>query len=155
MLLTRHWLPQVYTGDAAVIALTASLLLWVALYQVADNVQCVCIFVLRSWRVTLAPLLVYCTLLWGGGLGGGYWLAYINRATSADWQKIPTPFWVATSLSLAVVAIIFVFIVRAGVYRTAPGHSARPQAHRQPHKEHARSAKDQVLAAPRCHTVVT
>ncbi|HRM66630.1 MAG TPA: MATE family efflux transporter [Comamonas denitrificans] len=112
MLLTRHWLPQVYTGDAAVIALTASLLLWVALYQVADNVQCVCIFVLRSWRVTLAPLLVYCTLLWGGGLGGGYWLAYINRATSADWQKIPTPFWVATSLSLAVVAIIFVFIVR-------------------------------------------
>ena len=112
MLLTRHWLPQVYTGDAAVMALTASLLLWVALYQVADNVQCVCIFVLRSWRVTLAPLLVYCTLLWGGGLGGGYWLAYINRATSADWQKIPTPFWVATSLSLAVVAIIFVFIVR-------------------------------------------
>ena len=61
---------QVYTGDAAVMALTASLLLWVALYQVADNVQCVCIFVLRSWRVTLAPLLVYCTLLWGGGLGG-------------------------------------------------------------------------------------
>ena len=112
MLLTRHWLPQVYTGDAAVMALTASLLLWVALYQVADNVQCVCIFVLRSWRVTLAPLLVYCTLLWGGGLGGGYWLAYINRATAADWQKIPTPFWVATSLSLAVVAIIFVFIVR-------------------------------------------
>ncbi len=50
--------------------------------------------------------------LWGAGLGGGYWLAYKNRATSADWQKIPTPFWVATSLSLAVVAIIFVFIVR-------------------------------------------
>lgn len=130
MLLTRHWLPQVYTGDAAVIALTASLLLWVALYQVADNVQCVCIFVLRSWRVTLAPLLVYCTLLWGGGLGGGYWLAYINRATSADWQKIPTPFWVATSLSLAVVAIIFVFIVRRVFtaqrqdIRTTPGTPA-------------------------------
>ena len=62
--------------------------------------------------------------------GGGYWLAYINRATCADWQKIPTPFWVATSLSLAVVAIIFVFIVRRVFtaqrqdIRTTPGTPA-------------------------------
>lgn len=112
VLLLRQWLPQVYTNDAAVIALTTSLLLWVALYQAADNVQCVCIFLLRSWRVTLAPLVVYCALLWGGGLGAGYWLAYKSKATSAHWQTVPTPFWLATSVSLAVVAIIFVVIVR-------------------------------------------
>lgn len=131
MLLTRQWLPQVYTGDAQVIALTSALLLWVALYQAADNVQCVCIFLLRSWRVTMAPLLVYCALLWGVGLGGGYWLAYKNEATSAYWSTTPAPFWIAVTAALAVVAIIFVFLVhrvlaaqRRDGQTTQPPHSA-------------------------------
>lgn len=112
MLLTRQWLPQIYTGDAQVVALTATLLLWVALYQAADSIQCVCIFLLRSWRVTLAPLVVYCALLWGVGLGGGYWLAYKNEATRAYWSTTPAPFWIAVAAALAVVAIIFVVLVQ-------------------------------------------
>ena len=112
LLLGRAWVPHIYTSDAQVAALTSALLLWVALYQCADSVQCVCIFVLRSWRVTLAPLLVYCTLLWGGGLGVGYWLAYKNVASSAYWANNPTPFWIAVTVALAVVAIIFVYLLR-------------------------------------------
>ncbi|MDN8751350.1 MATE family efflux transporter, partial [Staphylococcus aureus] len=42
-----------YTRDAAVTALAAGLLIWVALYHLADSVQCYCIFVLRSFRITL------------------------------------------------------------------------------------------------------
>ena len=47
LLLGRHWLTSVYTNDPAVAALAAALLLWVALYQAADAVQCFCIFGLR------------------------------------------------------------------------------------------------------------
>src|SRR5574344_882441 len=112
LLLGRAWVPHIYTSDAQVATLTSALLLWVALYQCADSVQCVCIFLLRSWRVTLAPLLVYCALLWGGGLGGGYWLAYIHPSSSAYWAGNPTPFWLAITVSLAVVAIIFIYLLR-------------------------------------------
>lgn len=112
LLVARHAIPHVYTADPGVIALTSALLLWVALYHAADSIQCVCIFLLRCWRVTVAPLVVYCSLLWGGGLGGGYWLAYKNEATGAYWSMNPTPFWIGSAIALALVAILFVFLLR-------------------------------------------
>jgi MATE family multidrug resistance protein len=112
LLVARHAIPHVYTADPGVIALTSALLLWVALYHAADSIQCVCIFLLRCWRVTVAPLVVYCSLLWGGGLGGGYWLAYKNEATSAYWSTNPTLFWIGSAIALALVAILFVFLLR-------------------------------------------
>ena len=112
LLVARHAIPHVYTADPGVIALTSALLLWVALYHAADSIQCVCIFLLRCWRVTVAPLVGYCSLLWGGGLGGGYWLAYKNEATSAYWSMNPTPFWIGSGIALALVAILFVFLLR-------------------------------------------
>jgi Na+-driven multidrug efflux pump len=57
----------VYSDNPAVIALAASLLLVVAVYHFADALQTLCVFVLRCYRVTLAPLLIYCTMLWGHG----------------------------------------------------------------------------------------
>lgn len=112
LLLAREALPQIYTADPGVVALTSALLLWVALYHASDSIQCVCIFLLRCWRVTVAPLIVYCSLLWGGGLAGGYWLAYKNEATSALWSTNPTPFWIGSGVSLALVAIIFIYFMR-------------------------------------------
>lgn len=119
VLLLRAYLPQIYTADPGVIAMTSALLLWVALYHASDSVQCVCIFLLRCWRITVAPLVVYCSVLWGFGLGGGYWLAYKNEATSQLWALNPTPFWVGSGFSLGLVAIIFIIILRK-VLRAAP-----------------------------------
>ncbi|MBF6629640.1 MAG: MATE family efflux transporter [Comamonas sp.] len=112
LLTTRHYLPHIYTADTTVIALTSALLLWVALYQLSDSVQCVCIFLLRCWRVTVLPLVVYCGLLWGCGLGGGYWLAYKSGAVSPLWAMTPTPFWVGSGCALGLVAIIFIWLLR-------------------------------------------
>lgn len=112
LLLARSYMPLIYTSDPQVMALTASLLLWVALYHAADSIQCVCIFLLRCWRVTVMPLLVYCSLLWGCGLGGGYWLAYKNEATSAYWSTNPTPFWIGSGCALALVALLFTLLLR-------------------------------------------
>lgn len=112
LLVARNAIAHVYTADPGVIALASALLLWVALYHASDSVQCVCIFLLRCWRVTVVPLIVYCALLWGGGLAGGYWLAYKNEATSALWAMNPTPFWIGSGSALALVAIIFIFLLR-------------------------------------------
>ena len=112
LLLARHFVPHIYSADPAVIALTSALLLWVALYHAADSIQCVCIFLLRCWRVTVMPLVVYSGLLWGAGLGGGYWMAYKYEATSANWSTVPTPFWVGSVAALSLVAIIFVYLLR-------------------------------------------
>lgn len=112
LLLLRNVLPGVYTSDTAVAAMAGSLLVWVALYHAADSIQCVCIFLLRSWRITVAPLVVYCSLLWGGGLGGGYWFAYKNEATRQDWALTPMPFWIGSSVALGLTAIFFLIILR-------------------------------------------
>ncbi len=72
LLIANETLSALYSSSAAVVAITGGLLLWVAAYHAADAVQTLCVFVLRCYRITIAPLVVYCVLLWGAGLGGGY-----------------------------------------------------------------------------------
>eukprot|EP01037_Dinobryon_pediforme_P003468 gene3468-3513_t len=76
LLIAIHSISQIYTDNASVAAVAGTVLVWVAAYHAADAVQTLCVFVLRCYRITLAPLVVYCALLWGAGLAGGYWLAY-------------------------------------------------------------------------------
>ena len=106
LLAARHGLASFYTSDAEVAALAGALLLWVAVYHAADAVQTFCIFVLRCYRITALPLLTYCVLLWGGGLAGGYWLAY---GGVGPWSGRPTPapFWAMSALALGVTALAF------------------------------------------------
>ena len=111
ILIAKDWIPGFYTSDARVVALAAGLLGWVALYHLADAVQTLCVFVLRSYRITVAPLVVYCTLLWGAGLGGGYVLAYRPLAGQAALHT-PTPFWAASALALGVTAALFAWMLR-------------------------------------------
>ena len=118
LLIVKHTVAGVYSNQASVVLLSASLLGWVALYHLADAVQTVCVFVLRSYYITVGPLVVYCILLWGGGLGGGYLLAYRGIG---PWPASPSPaaFWVASTLSLAVTAAAFAWMLRRVVNRPA------------------------------------
>lgn len=109
LFIARELIAGLYTSSPQVIALTASLLGWVAIYHVADAVQTFSIFVLRCYRITVLPLVIYCVLLWGGGLAGGYWLAYAAQA-SLHWslaQGTPMPFWAASAGALIVTAMAF------------------------------------------------
>ena len=72
-----------YSANAEIIALASALLVWVAFYHVADSVQALCAFLLRCYKVTMAPLALYGVLLWGLGLFGGYHLAYVGIAGKA------------------------------------------------------------------------
>jgi MATE family multidrug resistance protein len=96
-----------YAGDRPeVLAAAGGLLLWAALYHVADAVQAVGVFLLRSYGVATRPLVVYCVLLWGVGLGGGYVLAYTGIGSMAPLRS-PAAFWSAGALALFLTAATF------------------------------------------------
>lgn len=62
--------------DETVIGLAASLMFYIAIYQLPDGVQTVAGFALRGYKVTFLPLVTHVTAFWGLGLGVGYWLAF-------------------------------------------------------------------------------
>jgi MATE family multidrug resistance protein len=124
MFLARNHLGALYSSNAQVVAVTGGLLAWVAAYHVADALQTLCVFVLRCYRITVAPLVVYCTLLWGAGLGGGYLLAYQGLG---PWGAVATPatFWAASAAALVVTAALFAAMLWRAIRLPAPAALAR------------------------------
>jgi MATE family multidrug resistance protein len=112
----RWQLAAVYSANPAVIALGATLLLATALYHLADALQTLCVFVLRCYHVTVMPLVLYCALLWGMGLGGGYLLAYRGIG---PWAAMASPlaFWLMAAGALALTAGLFVALLLATLRR--------------------------------------
>lgn len=104
--LGREHLAAVYSSRPAVASAAAALLVWVAAYHLVDAFQAVCVFVLRCYGITLAPLVVYGVLLWGAGLAGGHVLSFHGLG---PWPAMadPAAFWLTSAAALAVVALLF------------------------------------------------
>ena len=116
MVALRLQLANVYSDNPDVVALAALLLLAVAVYHLADALQTLCVFVLRCYRVTFAPLVIYCTMLWGLGLGGSYLLAYRGLGPWPAMQS-PLAFWIMSAGALAVTALLFGALLRRTMAR--------------------------------------
>ena len=96
-----------YTKDAGVRALAAALIGLVAVYHLFDGLQAVTVNVLRGYKRTVVPMLVYAVALWGVGLGGGYLLGL----TRVEGFPLDTPlgakgFWIAAIASLVVASVL-------------------------------------------------
>ena len=110
---SSDFLARWYSSTPAVVLQASSLLMWVALYHVADSLQAVSAFLLRCYRITLVPLAIYGVLLWGFGLWGGYQLTY------SDWPGLPATaaartFWMASTGAIGLVAMSLVaLLIRA------------------------------------------
>jgi MATE family multidrug resistance protein len=72
----NHTLAQLFSTDTAVVIGASAVLAWVAFYHLMDAMQAVSVFILRCYRMTFLPLVIYCFMLWGVGLYGAYILAY-------------------------------------------------------------------------------
>jgi len=103
-------LSGIFSADAEVSALAALLLCAAAAYHGADVVQTMCVYVLRCYRVTVAPLVIYCALLWGVGLGGSYLLAYRGIGPWPAMQS-PLAFWLMSALALALAAALLLALL--------------------------------------------
>lgn len=120
LVLAREPVARFYAGsNAPVAAIASALLVWVAAYHVADALQAVCVFVLRSYGVAVATLVVYCVMLWGLGLGGGYLLAYRGIAGLGPLRD-PAAFWSAGALALLLTAGIFMALLWRAVRAWRP-----------------------------------
>jgi len=106
----RSEIAQAFTTDAAVAQAATVWLGWVALYHLADAVQAVCAFLLRCYRITLTPLILYTALLWGVGLYGGYRLAYQGIGPWTQRPSVDT-FWMTSTGALAIVSFLFAAMV--------------------------------------------
>jgi MATE family multidrug resistance protein len=115
----RGPLGRVYSDDPAVVALAGTLLLATSVYHLADATQTFCVFVLRCFRVTVAPLLLYCGLLWGVGLGGSYVLAYRGIGPWPAMQS-PLAFWLMGGAALMLTALLFTGLLWRTIKRARP-----------------------------------
>lgn len=72
----RHLLPSLYIEDAAVIELTAALLIIAAFFQLSDGIQVVCAGALRGLQDVKVPSILIFVAYWVIALPLGYWLAF-------------------------------------------------------------------------------
>jgi multidrug resistance protein, MATE family len=119
--IANQTLAQLYSTDARVVALAAQLLPWVALYHLMDATQGLAGFLLRCYRVAVLPAFIYAVLLWGLGLGGGYWLSYHGLSfgpVQLTAMQSPSAFWIAATAATGVVALVFVALLAVHARRS-------------------------------------
>ena len=104
-------LASLYSKNSAVIHMASELLVLIGFYHLVDALQALCFFVLRSFRMTVAPMLVYSIMLWGMGLPGGYMLSY-QGIGSWPAQQSPHAFWTMTILALVLVCAALLVLIR-------------------------------------------
>ena len=119
ILIANKWLASLYSGNPNIVAIGAALLTWVAFYHVADALQALCAFLLRCYRITLAPLVLYSILLWGLGLYGGYQLTYEGLAGRVATQSASS-FWAASTVAISFVAFCLLALLWHAVRKSLP-----------------------------------
>ena len=98
----RHALADMYTDDMAVIAISGSLILFAAAFQLVDAIQCVASYALRGYKVTKIPMMIHAIAFWGCGLLPGYVLAFYMGMGIYG-------FWTALVVSLAVAGVLLLW----------------------------------------------
>ena len=121
------YLASWYSNSPPIISLASSLLVWVAMYHLADAIQAVSAFLLRCYRITIAPLALYGVLLWGLGLYGGYQLTY-EGLPGMTATRSASSFWAASTMAISLVAVCLLGLLFYVVRNTASAHPTKNQA---------------------------
>ena len=108
-------LAALYTPNPEVRAVAAGLIGIIAFYHLADALQAVIVNVLRGYKKTAVPMVVYAVALWGVGLGGGYVLGLTDILGPA---RGAAGFWIAATASVLIAGVIvlayFLAVSRVG-----------------------------------------
>lgn len=103
ILLLASEIPRIYTANAEIIALAASLYVLAAFYQFSDAVQVACAGALRGYQDTRVPMLLTLVAYWLVGLPTGYLLALTDLLGPA---RGPAGFWMGLIAGLSAAAIL-------------------------------------------------
>lgn len=127
--IARAYIAGIYSDQPQIIMMTTALLAWVSAYHFFDAVQTICLFTLRSFKIAFVPFLIYALFLWGGGLGGGYWLAYDGLGPFAA-MNTPSAFWVTSVIALMATTLAFLALLAWTLKLTDSGsHSSGMKNH--------------------------
>lgn len=74
--LGRDTLLRLYTDEAHVAAAATLLLALLPFFHIGDALQCIGCYLLRAYKIAVAPLMMQTIALTGVGLGGGWWLGF-------------------------------------------------------------------------------
>ena len=99
-----------YTTDLEVRKVATPLIMLVALYHLGDALQAVAVNALRGYKRSVVPMMIYATMLWGLGLGGGYLLGLTDTFGPARGAQ---GFWFAGIASLWLVAGLMTMYLNA------------------------------------------
>jgi MATE family multidrug resistance protein len=108
--LFRHPIALLYAPNKEVAELASGMLAWLCLYHIGDSLQVLCFFILRCYRVTLKPLVIYSVMLWGVGLCGGFTLAYKGLGPIEPLMS-PKGFWIGSSTALVLSALMLIALL--------------------------------------------
>jgi MATE family multidrug resistance protein len=107
-LVTPHLLAALYTNDATVLALAASLIPLAGVFQVFDGIQIVSIGVLRGLADTKTPFIISLIGYWLIGMPVGIALSYgLDRGVAGLWWGLV--------VGLGAVAVVLIIRVRAAL----------------------------------------
>lgn len=112
----RAAIVRLYTHDPAIAAMALTLIPYLVAFHLFDALQTVASFVLRAYKIAIAPTVVHAVALWGLGVSGGYLVAF---GGSAPWGI--AGMWLMQSIALALAALLLVgFYLRLGSRATVP-----------------------------------
>ena len=117
LVIFRFQLAGMYTNDATVLGIAATVLFFASLFQLADATQCIASYALRGYKVTKMPMFIHAAAFWGCGLLPGYLLAYhVDMGIYG--------FWTALTASLTIAAIALVWCLELCSKEMVKSHKA-------------------------------
>ena len=111
--LAKDWIIRLYTSNDVVAANASPLFLFLCSLLFFDAVQVTASYVLRAYKVVLAPTLLYVMTLWCIGLGCGYMFAF-NFFPGIIPPGITgsSGFWFSNCISLVILSIGMIIIMK-------------------------------------------
>lgn len=118
--LFREYIVGAYTSNPVIASHAIPLLLFVCCYQFFDAIQVTSAYILRAYKVVLAPTLLYLMTLWCIGLGGGYLLAFNLPELNLPAQiRGAGSFWFCNGISLTLLACCLFLLLKKVEKQTA------------------------------------
>lgn len=96
---------RLYSRDPAVVAMALTLIPYLAAFHFFDALQTVASFVLRAYKLAIAPTVIHAAALWGVGVVGGYLVAF-GGLWGPPWGI--GGMWLMQSVALALAALLLV-----------------------------------------------
>lgn len=104
LFVSRDLIAVLYTQDSAVRTVAAQLMVFGAVFQIADVVQVTAISALRGYRDTRVPMLIMLLSFWGVCLPLGYVLTFTDYLTASAMGA--NGFWLALTAGLATASVL-------------------------------------------------